>query len=201
MGALVSTLRPPLTSVFSAVEPESSYGDLFRGRGKKVHPGWKLKGKNHEKDGCKRQSSAQFLVGTWKTHGYSLARRKVACTHAKSLNHLNDVYCFLGHTVLVCKTWLSCPRSLTLSLLKTISLTCFLVLIQERLPGCLFALPSASQRDLSTGSCPSMVLELHLWWMIASHKPARQDFAAENNFCLLITSHSTTVFLVTSSIT
>lgn len=173
----------------------------LEGEGRKCTLAGNWREKSHGKDGCKRQSSAQFLVGTWKTHGYSLARRKVACTHAKSLNHLNDVYCFLGHTVLVCKTWLSCPRSLTLSLLKNISTTCLLVLIQERLPGCLFALPSASQRDLSTGSCPSMVLELHLRWMIASHEPARQDFAAENNFCLLVTSHSTTVFLVTSSIT
>lgn len=133
-------------------------------------------------------------------HNYSLARRKVACTYVKSLKHFNYVYCFLGHTVLVCKTCLSCLRSLTLSLLKNISTTCLFVLIRERLPGCLFALPTASQRDLSTGSCPSMMLELHLQQTVASHEPARQDFAMENNFCLLVASHSTTVFLVTSGI-
>lgn len=184
-----------------AVEPESSYGGFFRGRGKKVHTGWKLKEDKHEKYGCKGQSSVQFLVGTWESLSYSLARRKVACTHTKPLNHLNDVYCFSGHTVLVCKTWLSCLRPLTLSLLKNISTTCLLVLVEERLPGCLFALPSASQRDLRTGSFPSMILELHLRYTVAYQESARQDFATENNFCLLITSHSTTVFLVSSSIT
>lgn len=52
-GPPTSTLIPSLTSMIVAVEPESSYRDFFRGRGKKVHIGWKLKQNKHEKDGCK----------------------------------------------------------------------------------------------------------------------------------------------------
>ena len=122
----------------------------------------KLKRKNHEKDGCKRQSSAQLAVGTWEPCSYNPARRKGACTYIKSLNHFNGVYCFLGHTVLVCKTWLSCFRSLTISSFKNNSTTCLLVLTQGTLPGCLFALPAAARRDHSTGPLLSTTLEVHL---------------------------------------
>lgn len=39
MKAHFSTLRPSLTSMLVAVETESSSGDFFGGRGKKVHTG------------------------------------------------------------------------------------------------------------------------------------------------------------------
>lgn len=39
MKAHFSTLRPSLTSMLVAAETESSSGDFFGGRGKKVHTG------------------------------------------------------------------------------------------------------------------------------------------------------------------
>lgn len=109
MGPHISSLRPSLTFILVAGEPESSYGDFSRGRGKTVHTGWKLKGK---KTNLRSMDAKDKVV-------VSCRSMRATQLHTKPLNHLNDVYCFLGHTVLVCKTWLSCLRSLTLSLLKT----------------------------------------------------------------------------------
>lgn len=118
----------------------------------------------------------------------------------KSLNHFNDVYCFLGHTVRVCKTWLSWLRSLTLSFLRNNPATCLLALTQGALPSCLLALPTALLRDHSAGSWLGTAFQAHLQETAVSREPARKDFAMEKKARLSITSYSTRVFLLTSSI-